>query len=147
MKLKYAVIYEEGQNDYAAYAPDVPGCGNVGKTLAEIRANIAEVLAHHIELLMEYGDPVTKPSMSLDEAMAHHKQVLAEYDDDIPESPATVGMVEILVEDAPGDSIKYRGNENMSGNSVHVRRCHHRLQRCKGKANTPYGYKLEQQDP
>ena len=97
MKLEYAVIYERTPNNYAAYAPDVPGCGSVGKTTAEIQANIAEALTHHIELLMEYGDPVPEPSMSLDEAMAYHQKVLAEYDDDIPESPATAGMIQIEV--------------------------------------------------
>ena len=100
MKLQYAVIYERTPNNYAAYAPDVPGCGSTGKTLDDIRANIAEGLAFHIEGLLELGEPVPEPRMSLDEAMAYHKQVLAEYDD-IPESPATAGMVEIEVEPAP----------------------------------------------
>ena len=98
MKLKYAVIYERTPNNYGAYAPDVPGCISVGKTMAEIQANIAEALTYHIELLMEFGDPVPEPRMSLDEAMVYHKQVLAECDDDIPKSPATVGMVDVQVE-------------------------------------------------
>ena len=97
MKLQYAVIYERTPNNYAAYAPDVPGCGSTGKTLDDIRANIAEGLAFHIEGLLELGEPVPEPRMSLDEAMAYHKQVLAEYNDDIPESPATAGMVEVEV--------------------------------------------------
>ena len=97
MKHEYAVIYERTPNNYAAYAPDVPGCGSVGKTTAEIQANIAEALTHHIELLMEYGDSVPEPSMSLDEAMAYHQKVLEEYDDDIPESPATAGLVQIEI--------------------------------------------------
>ena len=100
MKLQYAVIYERTPNNYAAYAPDVPGCGSTGKTLDDIRANIAEGLAFHIEGLLELGEPVPEPRMSLDEAMAYHKQVLAEYDKDIPESTATAGMVEIGIEDA-----------------------------------------------
>ena len=101
MKLQYAVIYERTPNNYCAYAPDVPGCGSTGKTLDDIRANIAEGLAFHIEGLLELGEPIPEPRMSVDEAIAYHKQVLAECDDDIPESPATAGIVEIQVEPAP----------------------------------------------
>ena len=55
-------------NNYAAYAPDVPGCVSTGKTWDEMQAMIREALTFHIEFLLEDGDPLPAPKMSIDEA-------------------------------------------------------------------------------
>ncbi len=58
---EYLVIYEQGERDWGAYAPDIPGCVSVGKTRAEVEKGIGEAIPMHIELLCESGQPVPKP--------------------------------------------------------------------------------------
>ena len=35
MSVRYAVIFEQAESNWAAYVPDLPGCITTGKTLAE----------------------------------------------------------------------------------------------------------------
>ncbi len=60
--MEYVVIFEKGENNYSAYAPDLPGCGVVGETLGEVRTLIAESIKFHIEGLQEAGAVVPQPS-------------------------------------------------------------------------------------
>jgi predicted RNase H-like HicB family nuclease len=62
MNVKYAVIFERAENNWAAYVPDLPGCMSTGKTLEETKANIREAILGHIHTLREYGDPIPPPS-------------------------------------------------------------------------------------
>ena len=62
--MKYVVIFEKGENNYSAYAPDLPGCGVVGETLEEVRTLIAEAIEFHIEGLQEAGEVVPRPSFT-----------------------------------------------------------------------------------
>ena len=79
MKLTYAVVIEQTPSNYAAYAPDVPGCVSTAGSWDEMLAMIREALTVHIELLIEDGDPLPEPTMSIDDAIAHHSEALAEY--------------------------------------------------------------------
>ena len=105
MKLTYAVVIEETPRNYAAYAPDVPGCVSTAKSWDEMLAMIREALTVHIELLIEDGDTVPEPTMSIDEAIAHHSDALAEtseeslpeYHDAAPTISTTFRLVEIEV--------------------------------------------------
>ena len=63
--MEYVVIFEKGENSYGAYAPDLPGCAVVGKTMAEVRRLIAEAIEFHIEGLREAGEVVPQPSAKL----------------------------------------------------------------------------------
>ena len=63
--MEYVVIFEKGENNYGAYAPDLPGCGVVGETLEEVRTLIAEAIEFHIEGLQEAGEVVPQPSFVL----------------------------------------------------------------------------------
>jgi predicted RNase H-like HicB family nuclease len=40
MSLKYAVIFEKAEHNWAAYVPDLPGCITTGRTIEEIRSLI-----------------------------------------------------------------------------------------------------------
>ena len=71
MKLTYAVVFEQTPNNYCASVPDVPGCVSVGDTWDEVLAMIGEALAFHIEDLVEQGEPIPEPVMSLDDAIAY----------------------------------------------------------------------------
>ena len=104
MKLRYAVVYEETPNNYCAYAPDVPGCVSTGKTWKKMQEMIRESLTFHIEFMLEKGDLVPEPRMSLDEAMVFHSQILVGSEDEFFEGydevsslSTTFSMVEIEV--------------------------------------------------
>ena len=84
MKLTYAVVFEKAPNNWAAYAPDVLGCISTGHTWEEMLEMIREALTSHIELMLEDGDPLPEPKMSIDEAIAYHLAVMT--DDDTMES-------------------------------------------------------------
>jgi predicted RNase H-like HicB family nuclease len=55
---EYPVIYKRAKRNWAAYAPDVPGCIAMGKTRAEVERNFREALAFHIEGLRQEGLPI-----------------------------------------------------------------------------------------
>ncbi len=88
MKLKYAVVFEQTPNNYGAYVPDVPGCISTGKTWDEMQAMIREALTFHIEAMLEDGDPLPEPKMSIEDAIAYHNEPIPE---DILESYAEYG--------------------------------------------------------
>ena len=81
MKLTYAVVIEQTPSNYAAYTPDVPGCVSTAGSWDEMLAMIREALTVHIEFLIEDGDPVPEPTMSIDDAIAHHSEALTETDE------------------------------------------------------------------
>jgi len=62
MSVKYAVIFERGRTNWAAYVPDLPGCMTIGATLEETKLNIREAIEGHLETLREFGDPIPEPA-------------------------------------------------------------------------------------
>ena len=60
--MRYGVVIERGENNYSAYAPDLPGCAAVGDTLAEVKQQITEAITFHLEGLIKDGLPVPVPS-------------------------------------------------------------------------------------
>jgi predicted RNase H-like HicB family nuclease len=62
MSVKYAVIFERAESNWAAYVPDLPGCITTGSTLEETERNIREAIEGHLETLRESGDPVPHPT-------------------------------------------------------------------------------------
>ncbi len=62
MSLRYAVIFERGEGNWAAYVPDLPGCMSTGKTLDETKANIREAIEGHLITLREFGEPIPQPT-------------------------------------------------------------------------------------
>ena len=105
MKLTYAVVFEQTPNNYCAYMPDVPGCVSTGGTWDEMRGMIREALAFHIEDLLEQGEPLPEPKMSIDEAIAYHNEPIpedvrrsfAEYGDDTPTLSTRFELVEVEI--------------------------------------------------
>ena len=111
MKLKYAVVFEQTPNNYGAYVPELPGCVSVGDTWEEMLEMINEAITFHLELMLEDGDPLPYPQMSLEEAVAYHnrpysedeKQELMEYgyteEDFLPDDdyPPRFRMVEVEI--------------------------------------------------
>jgi predicted RNase H-like HicB family nuclease len=62
MSVKYAVIFERAQGNWAAYVPDLPGCMTTGRTLEETKRNIREALQGRLETLRQFGDPIPEPA-------------------------------------------------------------------------------------
>lgn len=62
MSIKYAVIFEQAESNWAAYVPDLPGCLSTGATLEETERNIREAIEGHVATLREFGDPVPEPT-------------------------------------------------------------------------------------
>lgn len=58
MRIKYAVLFEQAESNWAAYVPDLPGCMTTGKTLEETEINIREAIEGHLKTLRDFGDPV-----------------------------------------------------------------------------------------
>lgn len=59
---KYAVVIERGPHNFSAYVPDLPGCITTGKTIDEVKGNMREAIALHLEGLREDGLPIPEPT-------------------------------------------------------------------------------------
>lgn len=73
--MEYVVTLERGPNNYGASVPDLPGCVAAADTREETLELIREGIGYHIELMLEDGDPVAPPRMSLEDAMADYLSV------------------------------------------------------------------------
>ena len=60
--MRYLVIVEKGPTSWGAYAPDIPGCGVVGGSRAEVMRLIREAIPLHLECLREDGLPISEPA-------------------------------------------------------------------------------------
>ena len=60
--MEYTVIIEKSENNYGAWAPDLPGCVTTGPTVAETLAKMREAIEFHLEGMREDGDPIPQPS-------------------------------------------------------------------------------------
>ena len=56
----YTVIFEPAPNNWAASAPDVPGCVATGKTREECAETFREALEFHFEALRLRGEPIPR---------------------------------------------------------------------------------------
>lgn len=98
MKRSYAVVFERSPNNYAAYAPDVPGCIATARTWDEMQVTMREALAFHFQGLAGKGEPIPEPSMSLCEAMAYHSAELAAAGEGDQAVETTFGAVDVEFE-------------------------------------------------
>ncbi|NDB18394.1 MAG: type II toxin-antitoxin system HicB family antitoxin [Actinobacteria bacterium] len=57
----YGIVIEDAGSNFAAYAPDVPGCVATGESVEEVTANMETALAMHFELLRENGESIPEP--------------------------------------------------------------------------------------
>ena len=77
--MKYFVVFEQGESNFSAYVPDVPGCITVGDTLKETREEIRDAIEFHLECLVEQGEPIPLPKTELSDMISNG--VTAEYVD------------------------------------------------------------------
>ena len=64
--MKYTVVIERTPNSYAAYVPDLPGCGATAGTREELLEEIRDAIEFHIEGMREDGETVPQPQATAD---------------------------------------------------------------------------------
>ena len=65
--MKYAFVIEKTPNNYAAYAPDLPGCTATADMRKKVIRLTREGITFHIEGLQEDGEPVLAPQATVAE--------------------------------------------------------------------------------
>ena len=55
-------MIEQGERNYSAYVPDLPGCVSVGETLEQAKAEIREAIRFHIDGLKADGVDAPVPT-------------------------------------------------------------------------------------
>ncbi len=61
---EFVVVYEQGETNWGAIVPDLPGCVSIGNTRAEAEANVREAIALYLEVLRERGEPAPEPTLT-----------------------------------------------------------------------------------
>ena len=61
-QMRYAIVIEKAESNYAAYVPDLPGCVATGATVEETERLIREAIEIHVEGLRADGLPIPEPS-------------------------------------------------------------------------------------
>lgn len=64
--MRYAIVIEKAENNYAAYVPDLSGCVATGRTIEETEQQIREAIDLHLRGMREDGLPIPEPSSSVD---------------------------------------------------------------------------------
>ena len=60
---QYTINIEKAGDNFAAYAPDIPGCVAAADTVDETRELMQEALILHIEMLREMGEEIPIPKV------------------------------------------------------------------------------------
>lgn len=64
--MRYAIVIEKAEKNYAAYVPDLPGCVATGDTVEETEREIKEAIELHIRGMREDGLPIPQPSTQIE---------------------------------------------------------------------------------
>ncbi len=55
---RFLIIIEQGDHNYSAYVPDLPGCIATGRTMQEVEQNMREAISSHVQGMLEDGEPI-----------------------------------------------------------------------------------------
>jgi len=58
---EFTIVIEDAGANFAAYAPDIPGCIATGATIDEVTVTLREAIAEHLEILQEMGEEIPIP--------------------------------------------------------------------------------------
>ena len=64
--MRYAIVIEKAENNYAAYVPGLPGCVATGKTVEETEHLLREAIEFHLRGMREDGLPIPEPASQVD---------------------------------------------------------------------------------
>jgi predicted RNase H-like HicB family nuclease len=59
--MRYGIVIEKAESNYAAYVPDLPGCVATGRTVEETEQQIRESFEFHLRAIREDGLPIPEP--------------------------------------------------------------------------------------
>jgi predicted RNase H-like HicB family nuclease len=59
--VKYGIVIKQGERNYSAYVPDLPGCIATGLTVEEVKERIRQAIEMHLKAMREDGDAIPKP--------------------------------------------------------------------------------------
>jgi predicted RNase H-like HicB family nuclease len=84
MTREYMIVFEKCANNWSAFSPDVPGCGSLGDTLDDTRANVREALEVYLSETARAGEPIPNAvttTVNFDEFDPDHetKQYVVEW--------------------------------------------------------------------
>jgi predicted RNase H-like HicB family nuclease len=60
--MRYAVVIEKADSNWAAYVPDLPGCVTTGAMIKETKRNVQEAVQLHVDAMREVGEPIPSPT-------------------------------------------------------------------------------------
>ncbi len=52
--MRYAIVVEKTERNYAGYVPDLPGCLATGEIVAEVEQEIHDAIRFHLDGLREH---------------------------------------------------------------------------------------------
>ena len=61
---RFLVVIEKAGRNYSAYSPDLPGCIATGATRHQVKKNMHEAIALHIEGIKEDGQSIPRSNSS-----------------------------------------------------------------------------------
>lgn len=61
--MRYGIVIEKAEENYAAYVPDLPGCVATGETIEETEQNIREAIRFHLDGLREDSLSIPAPNV------------------------------------------------------------------------------------
>ena len=64
--MRYAIVIEQAESNYSAYAPVLPGCVATGETVAEVEREMHEAMRFHLDGLREDGLTLPEPTAIVD---------------------------------------------------------------------------------
>jgi len=64
--MRYAIVIEKTDTNFAAYVPDLPGCIATGATIEETERSIQTAIKFHLDGLREDGIPIPAPSSQVE---------------------------------------------------------------------------------
>jgi predicted RNase H-like HicB family nuclease len=65
MTRDYLLVYEKGEKNWSSFSPDIPGCGSLGDTLEEVRANTREAVDLYLSETAKAGEPIPEATTSV----------------------------------------------------------------------------------
>ena len=64
--MRFAVVFEETDNGWSAYAPDLPGLGAAASPLEETKQLLREAIELHLDDLRATGQPIPRAASQTD---------------------------------------------------------------------------------
>ena len=63
---RYLIVIEKAEDNWGAFAPDLPGCVALGDSVEETTQLMREAMEMHLLAMAEDGDPIPEPTTVAD---------------------------------------------------------------------------------